>query len=248
MQQLRVLSYNIHKGFNATNSGFVLEKIRESIELAHADIVFLQEVIGHHTRHKSKIVNWPTNSQFEYLADRLWPHYAYGKNALYTEGHHGNAILSKYPIVGYENLNVSTNRLESRGILHARINIPKADCELHVFCLHFGLFEAGRKAQTDRLCARIKTAVPAGAPVIVAGDFNDWQERASNILESKLQLTEVFKKKTGSHARTFPAWLPILRLDRIYCKGLAIGGVKVLTDGVWGSLSDHAAIYAELEL
>ncbi len=40
------------------------------------------------------------DSQFAFLADEIWPHFAYGKNAIYSAGHHGNAILSKHPILG----------------------------------------------------------------------------------------------------------------------------------------------------
>lgn len=245
MRKLRVLSYNIHKGFNATNLDFILKQIKESIELVHADLVLLQEVVGHHETRKNKHKDWPTVSQFEFLADKLWPHFAYGKNAVYTAGHHGNAILSKYPITSFENIDVSTNKLERRGILHAKIKIPAVSVEVHAICLHLGLFEVSRKVQLSRLCERIDSLVPHNAPLIVGGDFNDWQERASPILEKKLALKEVFLNQQGSHARTFPSWLPTLKLDRIYCRKLHIAEVKIFTDGVWSDLSDHAAIYAE---
>ena len=248
MQKIRVLSYNIHKGFNATNLNFILNKIKESIELVQADLVFLQEVIGHHETHKSKHKDWPTVSQFEFLAGKLWPHFAYGKNAVYTAGHHGNAILSKYPITSFENVDISTNRLERRGLLHAAIKIPGIGSDIHAICLHLGLFESGRKIQINQLCERIESLVPPDAPLIVGGDFNDWQEKASPILEKKLALEEVFLKRQGTHARTFPAWLPVLKLDRIYCRKLQIADTKVFIDGIWSDLSDHAAIYAELVL
>lgn len=246
MNSIRVLSYNIHKGFSATNLNFILRQIKKSIELVHADLLFLQEVVGHHELHRNKYEDWPSVSQFEFLADNLWPHFAYGKNAVYTEGHHGNAILSKYPITFFENIDVSTNRLESRGLLHAQIQVPGALTQVHAICLHLGLFEAGRQIQIDQLCNRIESRIPHNAPLIVGGDFNDWQERASPILKRRLQLDEVFLKQSGSHARTFPAWLPIFKLDRIYCRKLHIGEVSIFANGVWSSLSDHAAILAEL--
>src|SRR5262245_33783257 len=87
---LRLLSYNIHKGFASQNRKFVLRQIKEAIQIIPADIVFLQEVLGHHSRHGRKIKGWPTISQFEYLAETIWPHFTYGKNAVYTYGHHGN--------------------------------------------------------------------------------------------------------------------------------------------------------------
>src|SRR5438132_888733 len=106
-KKLRVLSYNIHKGFSSGRGKFVLNRIREALRTVHPDLVFLQEVLGHHELHSQKVENWPDQPQFEYLADQLWPHFAYGKNAVYTYGHHGNAILSKYPFSFYENIDIS---------------------------------------------------------------------------------------------------------------------------------------------
>ena len=50
----------------------------------------------------------PTDAttQFEFLADSIWSHYAYGKNAIYQHGHHGNAILSELPFAISNNVDV----------------------------------------------------------------------------------------------------------------------------------------------
>ena len=111
---LKVLTYNIHKGFDRRNREFVLHEIREHLHLADVDIVFLQEIQGRHYHHENRVSGWPGVSQFEFLADSLWPHYAYGKNAIYDKGHHGNAILSKHPFVSWENVNLSRFRRASR--------------------------------------------------------------------------------------------------------------------------------------
>ncbi len=104
---LRVLTYNIHKGFNVGNRRFVLHQIREALIAADADLLFLQEMQGEHQRHEKKILDWPVLSQLEFIADNTWPFHAYGKNAIYNAGHHGNAILSKFPFEHWENINVS---------------------------------------------------------------------------------------------------------------------------------------------
>mgnify|MGYP003392572165 FL=1 len=104
---LKVLTYNIHKGFSATNLRFILHEIKSSLRHINADIVFLQEVHGERTISNNRFADWPNNQQFEFLADQIWHHCAYGKNAIYKSGHHGNAILSKYPFVEWENINVS---------------------------------------------------------------------------------------------------------------------------------------------
>jgi endonuclease/exonuclease/phosphatase family metal-dependent hydrolase len=243
MVDIRVLSYNIHKGFNSSNSRFVLHRMKESIELVHADLVFLQEVHGHREWSGRRKRDWPRGAQFEFIADRLWPHYAYGKNAAYVSGHHGNAILSKYPISAWENVDVTTNRLEKRGMLHAEIEIPRHAHPLHVICIHLGLLQTERETQIRRLCDRIRSVVPKEAPLIVAGDFNDWWQKATPVLRRELGLEEIFMALTGSHARTYPCWLPALHLDRIYYRSLQATRATALSSGIWGKLSDHAAVY-----
>lgn len=220
--------------------------MKESIEKVHADLVFLQEVLGRHDQHGSRVRDWPNVSQFEFLADRLWPHHAYGKNAIYTSGHHGNAILSKYPIIFSENVDISTNKLERRGLLHAVIEVLFKP--LHVICLHLGLFEAGRRIQLNHLCKRIDLLVPHHQALIIAGDFNDWRGSATKVLRERLGVQEVFVRLNGDHARTFPSWLPTLKLDRIYFRALSPFSAEVMTDGVWGKLSDHAAVYAQFSM
>ncbi len=243
---LRVLSYNIHKGFDARNRDFVLDRMKSSIEEAHADVVLLQEVVGHHERHRSRIKAWPKNSQFEHLADRLWPHFAYGKNAVYKEGHHGNAILSKYPITFWENEDVSQNSLERRGLLHAAIQVPDTMAPIHLICVHLGLLERHRAIQVDRICRRVAVMVPSGAPMILGGDFNDWRGKATPQLEERLGLREVFRETRGQHAKTFPSWYPLLRLDRLYYRGFQLASAELVKGNLWSGLSDHLPIVAEL--
>jgi endonuclease/exonuclease/phosphatase family metal-dependent hydrolase len=243
MKKIKILTYNIHKGFTSSNFKFTLKNIKKSIKEVHADLVFLQEVIGHHDEHQKHMDDWPTSNQFEYLADQTWKHFAYGKNALYSEGHHGNAILSKYPIHFFENQDISFSKIERRGILHAEI---KHDQQIiHAFCIHLGLFEKDRVQQIIKLCNRITKMVPPDAAIIIAGDFNDWRQNASLLLKEKLQLKEVFFESTGKHPFTFPSWLPCLSLDRVYYKNLECKSVKVLKGDLWRKQSDHLPILAE---
>ena len=239
MKPLRVLSYNIHKGMSPVGLSFILHEIKKSIRHVHADLVLLQEVTGHANSRAEM------NSQFEFLADEVWPHFAYGKNAIYGEGHHGNALLSKYPISYWENQDVSLNRLEKRGLLHVVLDIPDVHVPLHVVCVHLSLFERDRAKQIERLCKRISSLVPKEAPLIVGGDFNDWRESTSHELKSRQGLEEAFLFKHGAHARTFPSWLPWLRLDRLYFRGLSCHSAHLVSDQMWKGLSDHLPLIAE---
>jgi endonuclease/exonuclease/phosphatase family metal-dependent hydrolase len=240
--RIRVVTYNIHKGFSARNQLFILKEIREELRKLSPDFVFLQEVIGEHHGHRKRIEHWPDQAQFEYLAHELWPHYIYGKNAIYKEGHHGNAILSKHPISFWENEDISTNNVESRGILHATL-----EPGLHLICTHFGLFERDRQVQAKRLCERIKRTVKLGDRLIVAGDFNDWTLSLTKVFRHEIGLEEAYHVRHKRHARTFPARIPILRLDRIYFHGLNVKHATCLHSEPWSRLSDHAVLTAEFE-
>jgi len=246
--EIRVLSFNIHKGFSAGNLSFTLRQIRDAVRSVDADLVFLQEVLGEHVTHSQNIKDWPTVSQFEYLADTIWHHHAYGKNAVYEDGHHGNAILSKYPIVEWWNENISAHRYENRGLLHIVTEVPGWKAPLHAICLHLGLTNGARQVQLKKICSRVKGTVPDGCGLLIAGDFNDWNLSASSLLEKEIGVHEVCVKATGRHVKTFPSALPLLSLDRIYAKGFDVKEARVLTSQRWRRLSDHAPVYGVLSI
>lgn len=245
---IKILTYNIHKGFSTGNRRFILRDIRQLLRHIDADLVFLQEIYGEHNASAKKIENWPNASQFEFLADEIWPHHAYGKNAIYRNGHHGNAILSKYPFVEWENINVSLMRSASRSLLHGTIEINHTEQKVHVICVHLGLFGREREMQLTTLINRINSHVPHEEPLIIAGDFNDWRSKAEKHFTSDLGVTEIFKNSTGNYARTFPAWMPLLSMDRIYSRGLELVNCKHMHGHPWRKLSDHIPLYAEFGL
>lgn len=245
--ELKILSLNTHKGFTSFNRRFVLHELREAIREVHADIVFLQEVLGDDAAGRPQGVKWPGVPQYEFLADSLWPHFSYGRNAVYPEGHHGNALLSKFEILSYQNVDVSVAGPEQRGMLHCVLRLPGHALNLHAICVHLGLVGAHRLEQVRLLVGLIET-LPPQAPLIVAGDFNDWSQRAGRLLEERAGLREIFTETQGRPARSFPALCPILRLDRIYVRHLDGLRTRVLSKAPWSRLSDHAGLFAELQL
>jgi endonuclease/exonuclease/phosphatase family metal-dependent hydrolase len=246
--RLTLLTVNTHKGFTSFNRRLVLHELREALRSAAADVVFLQEVVGEHRAHPLRWPHWPTVSQYEFLADSIWPAYAYGRNATYPEGHHGNALLSKYPIARWRNHDVSITGPERRGLLHCTVELPGRALPLHAICVHLGLRSAHRRQQLDLLCALLDREVPPDAPLAIAGDFNDWQLHANQRLRECAGVKEVFLDRHGHCARTFPARWPWLRLDRIYVRNLRAGRLSVLSRHPWSHLSDHVALLAEVEL
>jgi endonuclease/exonuclease/phosphatase family metal-dependent hydrolase len=84
------------------------------------------------------------------------------------------------------------------------------------------------------------------APLIIAGDFNDWRNHAGDQLAQSLGLREVFSNSKGVPVRSFPAALPMFRLDRVYVRGFEVKNTEVHYGQPWSSISDHAALSAHL--
>jgi endonuclease/exonuclease/phosphatase family metal-dependent hydrolase len=244
----KVLTVNAHKGFTFFNRRFILHELRDAVRTVAPDIVFLQEVLGTHEGHSARHANWPVAPQYEFLADAIWPEFAYGRNAVYPDGDHGNAVLSKFPILRYENRDVSVAGPEKRGLLHCVMQVPASDVQIHAICVHLGLKESHRSSQLDLICKLIDTEIPADAPLVIAGDFNDWRLRAHKHLSKCAGLSEVFVQANGREARTFPARFPVLRLDRIYVRGAKRHEPVLLPSRPWSHLSDHAPLAATISL
>jgi len=245
VHRLTVLTVNMHKGFTLFNRRFILPQLREAVRSTGADLVFLQEVHGSHRLHQQRYPNWPSAPQYEYLADSMWPQFAYGRNAVYPHGDHGNALLSKFPILAYGNRDVSIQGNEQRGLLHCTLDVP-GHAQVFAICVHLGLREAQRQKQIGLLLDYLES-LPPDAPVIIAGDFNDWRRRADRRLSAR-SLIEAFAQLQGAPARSFPARLPWLRLDRVYLRNASPLGAKVLYARPWSHLSDHASLVVELAL
>lgn len=244
--KLRILSYNIHKGFTIGNREFILSEIKSALREMNADILFLQEVLGNHEDKKCRIPDWATAIQFEYLADSVWPHFAYGKNAIYPGGHHGNAILSKFPIVDWSNLPLMTNNFEHRGLLKAKIQIPILEKEIILANTHLNLTQIGRNKQAKMIIESLDQ--DKEFPWILVGDFNDWNGKIAKEIEAKLGAKEVFKYLHGKYSPTFPSFKPILSLDRAFTHKIIPVTAKTLTDPHWKKLSDHLPIFMEVEI
>lgn len=248
---IKILSYNIHKGFDWKNKKYFLKEMREFISTSKADVVCLQEVVGQNEKYKDRGL---VDSQFEYLAGELWPHFSYGHNAVYDHGHHGNLILSKFPIKNFENIDLSTNRYEKRGLLICKIELPEEEenSYFYVACSHLNLLHKGRMLQYQKIKSHIASIEDTKTPFVLAGDFNDWNKKCAHVFEDELQMSDVYKSVHGTFARTFPAAFPLVCLDRIYVKHFNIISARVMEPtpehSVLEHLSDHLALFCEVEL
>ena len=268
--KLRVATYNIHKGVTGIRGRPRIHDVRLALEAIDADIVFLQEVqdrnerLAHHP-------GYPFGTQLDFLASGAYAHRAYGMNAVYPHGHHGNAILSRHRITESANHDISDHALEKRGLLHAVTRLGRGrGREVHLICVHLGLIKRSRVRQATFLADFVQREVPASAPLIIAGDFNDWQQRVDGLLRDRLGVQEVAVAATSPPpegglldrllswrpasdaqsgvSRTFPSFAPWLTLDRIYVRGFRVLDMQVPQGLAWARCSDHAPLIAELEL
>ena len=190
MPLIRVVSYNIHKG-RSFGGRDALADLRLGLHGLRPDVLFLQEVQGRNDQHVA------LHAQHESLAAALHMEVAYGCNAVRNRTDHGNALLSRYPILSAENEDISDHRLEQRGLLHGVID--KAGREIHCFVVHLGLFARGRERQISQIMDRINRTVPESAPVLIAGDFNDWNDRLAPLFVRQLGMVEVFAEAPLTH-------------------------------------------------
>jgi endonuclease/exonuclease/phosphatase family metal-dependent hydrolase len=266
--RLRVATYNIHKGLTAFGRRSRVAELRMALHRIDADIVFLQEVQDRNERLARRLALDSRSTQLDILASSGYEHRAYGINAVYPHGHHGNAILSRLPIEHFANHDISDHMLERRGMLHAVAQLPGRESSgLHLICAHFGLAKRSRMRQADWVARFIEREIPPQAPLILAGDFNDWQRGVDAQLRQRLGMSEVFDQSRTDPtsgrswlerllawrrpvrvARTFPSIVPWLTLDRIYLRGMQARGSRVPRGQAWAQCSDHAPLIADLEL
>lgn len=245
---MRVATYNIHKGVRGVGPAKRLEihNLGLGVEALDADLVFLQEVRLFHALHARQFdrssFGWPQAGQAEYLAPEGYE-VAYRTNCITRHGEHGNALLSRWPIGEIGHHDVSDHRFEQRGLLH--VPVRWHDQVVHAVVAHFGLIHSSRVRQVQKLAAFIEATVPAGEPLIVAGDFNDWGEKLDPSMQG-IGLSRA-RPPQGRDRPTFPSRVPVFQLDRIYMRGLRCVSTFVPRGTSWARMSDHLPLVAELE-
>jgi endonuclease/exonuclease/phosphatase family metal-dependent hydrolase len=242
MNTLRVATYNIHKGVQGVGPGRRLEihNLGHAVEQLDADIVCLQEVRHVHRREARHFAHWPEVPQADFLAPEGYQS-IYRTNAITRHGEHGNALLSRWPVLSHQHEDMSDHRFEQRGLLHVEVMVHQRP--VHVVVVHLGLIRASRVRQVRQLQTFIEREVPSGVPLLVAGDFNDWGSLVARAFEP-LQL----RTFEGSRHATFPARLPMVQLDYVYARGMTPLGVQVPRGRIWWRMSDHLPMVVEFGL
>lgn len=240
---LRVATYNIHKGVQGLGPTRRLEihNLGQAVAQLDADIVCLQEVRKMNRREEVYFPNWPKMGQAEFLAPSGYAS-VYRTNAITKDGEHGNALLSRWPVRDIKHLDVSDHRFEQRGLLHAQVLFHGR--AVHTVVVHLGLIAGSRVRQIYQLQQFIEREVPPHAPVIVAGDFNDWGDHIKRMLIS----FGMREYEGDGKALTYPSRLPLAQLDHVYVRGLEPVSLMAPQGRLWWRMSDHLPLIAEFKL
>lgn len=219
---LRIMTWNVHGTFNL-NPRFDLDGICSVIRHWSPDVVALQEVDS----------RGRTDDPFVQLAEAVGGHRIDARSIVTKDGDYGQALMSRWPFAEPpEILDVSYREREPRRAISARILSDLG--EVRVVATHLGLSIHERHAQAHALIDLVQPT-----RTLVVGDFNDWFW----VKSVRGVLAQACPVRT--RLRTFPSWLPMMRLDRIYVsRDGAIRSVR--TDRKARRYSDHLPVIADV--
>lgn len=232
--RIRIVTFNLHK--NRSCWGFPVEghHLGQALLKKKVDLALLQEVPGGAKRDVTvpalKAIGFDT---------------CYSPNVIKADRHHGNAVAAKMPLTleFVKNLDISAHRLEKRGLLWAKVQAPGCQAG-NVLCAHLALRAAWRESQWG-LLKEVLQEIPEQEWIVLAGDFNAPEKTTRHRLrEHGLRLVAEEHEPRPS----FPAFLPILELDRIFARGAVVHGHGVWKSTDWAALSDHLPVWADIDL
>ena len=239
---MRVATYNIHKGVQGIGPARRLEihNLGHAIEQLDADIVCLQEVRKMNRQAAARFSQWPELPQADFLAPEGYTA-VYETNAVTRHGEHGNALLTRWPVLRQGHQDISDHRFEQRGLLHVVIDIN--DRPVHAIVVHLGLIKGSRVRQIVRLREFIEREISPDEAVIVAGDFNDWGARM-RVAMNAMGLRDVH----GTRTLTYPSRLPVAQLDFIYGRHIEPVECSAPRGPIWSRMSDHLPLVTDFLL
>lgn len=246
---IKVMTYNIHSGIGMDKK-LDLDRIAKIIIEQNADIVSLNEI-------ENNVKKTDCINQVEYIAKKTNMYFAFGPNLIGDDGcngkgEFGNAILSKYKIISFQNHQLfRKNKEEPRGCLEAAIEI---DGKKYTFLTAH--LDCHRQEEIRNNQARdiLKIIREKEMPVIFAGDMNAYirtdgndVENAAKIFTSNLYDT-ININPSQKYSKTLIGGKN--RIDFIFVNKIledSILSYKILNDGIAAIASDHYPVIAEIK-
>jgi endonuclease/exonuclease/phosphatase family metal-dependent hydrolase len=232
---VKLVTYNIHACVG-TDRQYDPGRIAAVLCGIDADIACLQEVAARRR-------NGRPGDQWAFLAEATGREIVLGDGLRERRRRIGNAILTRFPILAARTLDLSLPGLAPRSAVDAALLV--GDRVLRVVATHLGLSALERRLQANRLIAALGEPAtaprPAADALLVMGDLNEWRGRAGAI--------GALDRCLGPSAapRTFPSWMPMLALDRIYLDGPAVlRDLSVDRSPLARLASDHLPLVGQL--
>jgi endonuclease/exonuclease/phosphatase family metal-dependent hydrolase len=256
MPRVRIVTYNIAHGRGLSpiqgmttkrRIQATLKKIAKLLTDLQPDIVALQEI--------DENSRWAGNfDHLEFLrAASGFEHAVFGINNR-REGllnlSYGNAILSRHPIVEWENISFGRRSIGEKGFMFAEVELHRRRLPIANMHLHYRSREH-RFRQVDHFLAYLllkqRVRHPHWTvPPVVCGDFNN-THKGSDATSTLLSHLHDYGDYTlhPQEGRTFPSPLPTRRLDFIF---LPPGVTRPHSHIVRSLLSDHLPVVVDFDL
>jgi len=198
---LRIASYNVH-GCVGRDGAADVSRIAGVIRETACAVVGLQEVgtLSDHRHDRLQL------DALEHATGMT----AIAGNTIVREGaSFGNALLTSHPVIAVRRHDFSYNRCEPRGALEVDVDV--VGTSVRVFVTHLGLWPSERRFQVGQMLKLLRD-IPADHLVVVLGDINEWLPLGRPLRWLHGVLGHVPAE------RSFPAWLPLFALDRVWVR------------------------------
>ncbi|MGE0126593.1 MAG: endonuclease/exonuclease/phosphatase family protein [Blastocatellales bacterium] len=240
VNKFRIVTYNVHKcvGLDRRLSPARIVDVLKEID---ADVVALQEVLCVQGRDSE-------DDQAHFIARELGFHYCMGHNRALRGGIYGNLVLSRFPLIGSENHDISVTGREERGCLRVDVDLGK-ESKMHIYNVHLGTSFVERRHQARKLISEsILSDANIPGPRVMLGDFNEWTRGlVTRLLTGHFQSGDI--RLHLRRSRTYPGVLPFMHLDHIYFdETLELERAELHRSRAALVASDHLPIFADLRL
>ena len=230
---VKIATFNICKAEFGATKYKDFTKIVAAIKASGADIIGLQEV-----DYKTKRAGYVDQAaKIAQLAG--YSNYKFFRAFDFNEGGFGVAVLSKYPIANYDQINLPSGTGEQRILARAGIRVNNELINFFVTHLSYNGEPGTNRAQQFTTLAN---KIANYSNVIVTGDFNTdhWPQFDPIVNKGFLLVNKSDSDKTGTHYVDGYGYLAIDNI--VHSKIFTSSGRAVVNNGA----SDHHLLYATL--